>query len=271
MEINNILNGFMLGDGFLERRKQTYNASLKINRALIDKEYLLWSAAILQQYITPKGVYERDIFDKRTGKTYRQIGLRSKSDIIFTKLHERWYIDGVKKVPYDLVLNNEMVQIWMADDGCVIPPKDKLNKTRFDVKFATHAFSFEETEILVNKLNSLYNVEFKLYMDGIHPTIRLLKTEDCRSFLRCIDCDFPLERKAIIWRNNQYKLFEEIKTFPACAFCGGEDIIRNGKIRGEQKYLCIMCGRQFTERTTGKRIKNKNGEYPLVGKYWRKK
>ena len=76
-------------------------------------------------------------------------------------------------------------------------------------------------------------------------------------------------RKANIWRNKEYGLFEDLLKLPLCSFCSNDKIHRNGyNAAGEQKYMCLKCSRQFTKRTTGKRSKNKKGEYKYSGKYW---
>ena len=183
-----------------------------------------------------------------------------------------WYPEGTKVIPSGLKINNEIVQVWFADDGSVIAPKDKLNKLQFDIKFATHGFSQKEVDILAAKLSNLYGVKFRVYKEkNGQATIRLFKTADCRVFLRRIDKGFPLARKAAIWRDQRYRLFEDIPPLPSCAFCQSDETKRNGHLLGVQNYRCLGCGRQFTKNTTGLRVPNRNGKYNLKGKYWRAK
>ena len=80
----------------------------------------------------------------------------------------------------------------------------------------------------------------------IQYTLRLFKTDECRLFLRRIDSNFPLERKSSIWRNKEYRLFEEIDKKPTCRYCFNQCVSKNGKNQyGKQKYYCNICKRNF--------------------------
>jgi len=248
-----ILDGLMLGDGCLTIGCNSRNACLRICRTRRDENYLRRNAEVFKDFITPKGVRYSETNDKRTKKKYEQIRLRSVCHPLFTEFYNRWYIDGIKKIPKDLKLTYEMVKIWMADDGCVIPPKDKLNRLRFGIKFATHSFLEEEVEFLKNQLDKLFDVSFhkceELNKKDIKQyTLHLWKTDDCRKFLRSIDEDFPLDRKSKIWRRKEYRLFEEIPEKPNCKHCGSSVVSKNGKNQySKQKYFCNDCNKNFTD------------------------
>ncbi|GAB4342939.1 MAG: hypothetical protein OHK0038_22900 [Flammeovirgaceae bacterium] len=47
---------------------------------------------------------------------------------------------------------------------------------------------------------------------------------------------------------------EEIK---CCPKCSGQDYVKNGKVKGIQRYLCKNCGYRFTVPKLGKRIEKK--------------
>ena len=35
----------------------------------------------------------------------------------------------------------------------------------------------------------------------------------------------------------------------SCPYCGSRNVIKYGKRKGRQRYLCKMCGKQFTEHS----------------------
>lgn len=268
-----MINGLLLGDGCLEKGKNSKNACLRITRAIRDKEYLYWNASVLKDFLTEKGVYTSSYFDNRTKKEYFKIYLRSRCSIFFTDFYSQWYVNKKKIIPSNLILNKDIVKVWFADDGSVIAPKDNLNKRRFSIKFATHSFSKKEVMFLKQQLDDLFCVNFHIYKEKNLPqyTLRLERTNESRAFLIGINDDFPLARKSAIWRNSEYGLFVPIMPLPFCRFCNGDNIQKNGWKTGEQYYRCLMCGRQFSIRTNGNRKKNKNGKYNLKGKYWKEK
>jgi hypothetical protein len=270
MEIKNLLEGLMLGDGGLERRKITHNPVLRIVRQLTDKDYLLWSAKILEQFLTLKGVRTKSTYDARTGKTYQSIILRTKSCPAFVPLYERWYKNKIKTLPSDFVLNREILQVWFADDGTVYIEKGKLRrKCRFNIKIATHGFSLADVKTLQKKLETFFGFPFKIYQekDKEQWTIRLLQKEYCKKFLRLIDKDFPLLRKSLKWRDPECFVFVD-DPLPICIYCYGKKSHKYNIINNEQYYHCLECGRNFAEHGRPRK-KYSNATYKYVGEYWK--
>ncbi|MDR1429672.1 MAG: hypothetical protein LBI85_05235 [Spirochaetaceae bacterium] len=48
---------------------------------------------------------------------------------------------------------------------------------------------------------------------------------------------------------------EERQKVPDCPHCGGKSVVRNGRRRGKQQYLCRECGKSFV-RTIGMALYN---------------
>lgn len=44
-----------------------------------------------------------------------------------------------------------------------------------------------------------------------------------------------------------------------CPFCGHDEISRNGKFNGKQRYICKSCGKTFTDYTRSPRYNSKRG------------
>jgi hypothetical protein len=277
MNIHDLLTGLMLGDGGLNKRRLSTgeNASLRIQRSAIDEDYLVWSAKLLSDFISERAITKGSYVDKRTGREYKHIRLRTLSRPIFTDLYKKWYINTKKTVPKDLVLNFDIVKVWFADDGYVATNVGRYGKCNFEIKFATHGFSKEEVYFLKNRLDELFGVEFVIYEEKNKKqksqyTIRLYTVSKCKKFLRLIDKDFPLKRKSDIWRNPECRTFEDVVN-PNCKYCNSSKVHKNGHLHGVSSFKCMGCGRNFTEKTTGKRKRYEGYLYSDTGKYWERR
>ena len=67
---------------------------------------------------------------------------------------------------------------------------------------------------------------------------------------------FVDQKPSILRRNNFYVILSLIRFYVEgctgmnCPRCKGEDAVKNGKARGNQRYKCKACGFQFTRLTT---------------------
>ena len=234
-----IINGHLLGDGTIEKRAN--NGSFKINRKLDDLLYLEWSFNELSQYITDAGITIHHVFDNRTNKTYNQCKFRTKCCSEITEIYDKWYVNGIKVVPKDLVLTPLTIAVWLADDGSI------ANQTpgALDIKFATHSFSLDEVLFLKEQLSKYGEIKHYKEKEKNQYTIRVTNTRASKSLLRDIDQIFPpLERKSNIWRNDRVDLYDTNKT-PICLYCKSEKVYKNGHLRGEQRFRCLSCNSNF--------------------------
>lgn len=237
-----IIDGLMLGDGTLERRKPTHNASLKVHRCLRDISYRNWLAKELSSLLTPKSCYENEIFDKRTNRKYYHASFRSKCCPCLTPIYDRWYPNGIKSIPSDLKLNPLTLAVWFADDGSLYNPTNYA----LDIKFATHGFTAADAERLKDILQDYTRREFRVYYEKGQPTIRGF-SDASRAVLRIIDDVFPsLDRKSEIWRANNYRLFHGKPIKPVCPRCTIGKVYSYGRTRkGVQKFKCVSCMHAF--------------------------
>lgn len=235
--LDSIITGLMLGDGTIDRRKPTLNGYLRVRRAYSDVDYNLKLAEVMGPMIST--VRSARVFDKRTLKTYEQSILTTRCLPYISKVHERWYVDKIKIVPKDLILDDVAVATWFADDGSVIRNK----RGTLVVKFATHSFTYEENVFLSGLLNQMYGEGFivqkykvKGELRGHYITCNTKRT--CNNLFRSIDPHILLQRKASIWRKTDYTT--EI-IHPNCDVCGGR-ISKNGKSKvGLQRLYCPTC------------------------------
>lgn len=239
-----VLDGLMLGDGCLTIGRNALNAVLQITRSANDLEYQNWLSQVFLDRLTKRGVSIRDVFDSRTGKTYRSTVLRTRSDPVFTEARQRWYPQGRKQVPADLVLTSQAVAVWVADDGHV----RAASRRSPDIKFATQGFSHAEVHRLANVLSERYAGKTHVYQEANSGqyTIRVWGFP-ARALLRDIDPVFPpMNRKSEHWRNSE--LLVEKNPPPKCPRCASTNVYLAAKTRrGIQQYKCQVCMRSWRE------------------------
>jgi len=233
-----ILEGLMLGDGGLSRRKSAHNPVLRIQRSAQDISYNEWLAKEFSNLLTKRSLSTYSVFDERTQKTYCSSMFRSMASDLLLPYYERWYPNGNKCVPQDLILTPLVLAIWFADDGCI----QNVDKWSLDMKLSTEGFSYNETVYLVNLLKETLNRDFKIYLNDGKPNIRGF-TDASKAFLATIDSVFPpLDRKSNLWRNDDLKLLKGKPAKPMCPKCNIGKVYSYGiKSNGKKNYKCMDC------------------------------
>lgn len=251
---HDVLTGLLLGDGHISRPgSDKSQANLMVSRSAKDKEYLLWNAEVFKEYLSERSIRETEI---PSGNVIRLQSLRNP---VFTEYHTKWYSNGKKIVPSDLVLNSEIVKVWFADDGSVNKTrKNERCRWSFRVRISTQSFKKKEVSELCTKLNDLIGVHFYVVEErkphSINKTqylLRLNKIEECKKFFDFINDGFPLRRKSDIWNDvkNGFTKPPRIKIpLPYCPSCNSENTRKYGLSRKhkKQRYQCVACGRQIT-------------------------
>ena len=184
--------------------------------------------------------------------------VRTKCLPSITRLYEKWYKDGNKVIPDNLVLCPLTVAIWFADDGSVSVGRgkkstlteNKVYPQRLMAKFATHSFSIVEVNFLISQLEAILGTKVHSYKEKYleQYTIRINSSSVAKKLFREIDNDFPsgMDRKSDRWRRQEADLYEQLKIRPACPFCSHDKVYRNGHTENsKQKYQCLKCKRQF--------------------------
>lgn len=145
-----VLEGLLLSDAHLRRSNENCNAQLGFtikHRSFADAivcnlPSLSWSPIV-----------ERDKYDSRTSNTYHSVTFRSHVDKLLTKEHIRWYPQGTKMVPRDIVLQPLTLLWWYLGDGCLERKKARPNYRR--VCLSTDSFSDEELDFLIGQMRPL--------------------------------------------------------------------------------------------------------------------
>lgn len=196
------LDGLMLGDGGIIWSKTAAYPRLSVMRQLQDKDYLLWQYDLFKDfYGTPPKYFKS--YHNKVDKYYEGFSCRTKSGKIFSDYYNKWYPNGKKIVPRDLVLTPLTLLIWFLDDGSVIKPSEH----GLQIKFSTDGFPEEDTRFLAQLLSSFINDEVKVYKNGNGFILRLA-TIAATKLIEIIDPIFPpcMERKRI-WKDFDWDYF----------------------------------------------------------------
>lgn len=162
-----ILDGELLGDGSLESSISSKNPCFAHSTANI--HYSIF----LEQELSKTGIVvsNESMPPRNGGKSQRRI--RTQHNQALRQLYVRWYPNGIKIVPEDLVLTRTKCLHWYLGDGYV---EGK------NAKFSTCGFTWDEVRRLATMMKT---IGFRASVDrhsGGYPVLRLL-TMDSRMFL----------------------------------------------------------------------------------------
>ena len=199
------LIGSMLGDGNLCLNTSAKNARLQISRKREDEGYLRLEAAVFIDFCKNNPVKYKDLFDKRTNKTYYQVFFRTRNCPVLNTYYKNWYPNGKKIVPYDLVLTPEVLLIWFLDDGhCHVSKTGRLK-----LGISTDGFLKEEVDRLASMLKDLTGFYFSVTKSRSNYAIQCCDGA-ARAFLKIIDGIYPecMLRKAS-WRKPEVRFYDK--------------------------------------------------------------
>ena len=167
-----VLVGSILGDGTLRVGKDALNANFKVEQGIKQKDYVFWKYEVFKEWVTtpPKLSVRYDIDRKPYLKSWWFRTLRHPSITLF---HKRFYKNGVKIIPKDIVnfLDPLALAVWIMDDG-------SLNKNKIDI--STYSFKLEEIKILQKALFDRFALNASFYKDrdkGFRMYFTMLETQ----------------------------------------------------------------------------------------------
>jgi len=149
-ELRELLDGLLLGDGSLYVNKKHKKPTPCYQHSDNNKEYLLYIKSRFEKYnLLLSGKSEDQIYTRYRWNKY-SYSFKTRNNIILKPYRDRWYPEGKKIVPLDLVFSPITVLHWFIGDGTV-------QKTAYStrIQIATHSFSSEENELLSLKLNDI--------------------------------------------------------------------------------------------------------------------
>jgi hypothetical protein len=144
--IQSVINGCLLGDGCLYMHKNCKNACF--NYLSSSKQHVEFVHKYFKEYCTDnyKEIKRSEIYDKRTNKTYVNYHFRTKCLPFFTEYYYQYYIDNIKIVPKNIIIDNTVLLFWYIGDG-------QLDAKNMYIKLHTNAFTKDDVLFLCNSLN----------------------------------------------------------------------------------------------------------------------
>lgn len=137
-----ILYGALLGDGCICGHPRGRNYQFVYTSK--SKQHVDYVCAPFLDFGVREGIKYTSVYDKRTCKTYSRYTFRTMYDILFTEEYHRWYVDGVKHIPANLVLNPTICLIWYIGDGCLCNGRASQH-----IKLSTHCFNLSELQNII--------------------------------------------------------------------------------------------------------------------------
>jgi len=161
--LKDILVGVLLGDGWLEKPK--VNARFRFEQSDERKDFFFHLYSFLANFChsAPK---LRNRLDKRTKKIYLTWHFSTKCDPLFTEIYNLFYVERKKVVPGNIIdlIGPAGLAHWIMCDGW------RHNK---GITLATNAFSIAENELLIEALNTKFELNCRLIKDHSYPSIHI--------------------------------------------------------------------------------------------------
>jgi len=219
-EFRAILDGLLLGDGSYIKRSLTAHFSMS---QIIQHEDWVFS---LKNEFEANGLFLS--FNKCAGKTLNSspfLKAWSHGCIEFLEERMRWYPEGVKIVPRDLILTPSTLAHWHMGDGNASVPKGRL-----EIKLHTNGFTENDVELLSEKFQNQLGLHSIIIHWRTQPII-VLQHKNAASFISMV--------KPFLTPSFAYKVPNDPWSPPRCKKC--ESLITGES--GTQRYVkyCDSC------------------------------
>ena len=155
------LEGHLLGDGsvfYVDSRKKLPAFAIVSKH----KSYLEWIVKE-SKWANERPIWIRNQYDSRTTKTYKAYWLRSLSSQFLKEQRERWYPEGIKLVPKDLILTKDSLVRWYMDDGCFYNQALFLSTdgfTKSDIEYLAVLLELHNFNPTLTKNGNGYRISF---------------------------------------------------------------------------------------------------------------
>lgn len=181
-----IIDGTMLSDGaFRKPRRVTHNSYFYLNQSY-GGLHLDWVLSVKEAFETV-GLSFSDstpFIEPRVsqGRKHKFCSLWSRYSIEATRCYNRWYSDGHKVVPGDLILTPVTIANWFMGDGS----SSWFNSNLVAVNFATHGLGRQGVLRLVGMLMDC-GIKTRCGQNKGYPVIFITTTEDVASLMSMIE------------------------------------------------------------------------------------
>ena len=159
-EETSIFIGCLLGDGSLSYGKQTRFPAFKFSHCTAQEEYFMWKYNKLKNILSSYGKYMGSGGFGAPGDYKFQCTGKHLSCL--TDYHKQFYIEGVKKLPIDVItrdFTNLSLYTWYMDDGS----KDKNGNGSHIM--STYCFERENLAEFTDFLKAKFDLHFNIKTD----------------------------------------------------------------------------------------------------------
>ena len=186
-----VLDGIMLGDGCLYKPKASPNQNAQLIYLSKSEQHVKFVGQYFENILSDEGYTYRKIFDKRTNKYYEQNKFRTIHCTGLTEQYKRWYPNGKKIIPNDLILTPLKCLMWYIRDGSI--SLNGSHRTQA-IRFSTDCFEIIQQEtILIPQLQNFNAVLYKSSKNKQGKTVYNIRIphKSIRTFLEYIgECPF---------------------------------------------------------------------------------
>ena len=157
--LGEVMIGLMLSDGSLERSSSTSGARLCVNFGKKHEEYLNFLYDLYKPYINTNPVSIK-VFNKKTDSYNDVLRFKTISLPQLIYYYELFYIDGKKKVPYnidELMTPVVLAHLIMGDGNLKMP--DKI------IRIYTNSFIKKDVELLASAITNKLEINTKVVHD----------------------------------------------------------------------------------------------------------
>lgn len=174
-----VLVGLLLGDGCLERTKNSQVARLKVGQSLRQSEFVQWLYETFKDFVrTPPRLKQK----VKNGKRYSELVFNTLTHPSFKHFYDLFYPQGKKIVPesIDQGMTPTAFAVWYMSDGSV-KSKECLGRI-----LNTHSFSRLDIERLIKVLKDKFNLNssIRTQKDGLQIYISAKSAEILNELLK---------------------------------------------------------------------------------------
>lgn len=174
-----VLIGLLLGDGCLEKGKNSLAPRLKVDQSIKQSEFVWWLYDLFKDFVkTPPKIKH----SHRNGINSEELVFNTLTHQYFNRFHKMFYPNGKKIVPESInqSLTKTALAVWFMCDGSI---KSKECRGRI---LNTQSFIRSDIERLISILKSKFNLQtsIRTQKDGLQIYISAKSAEILDSILR---------------------------------------------------------------------------------------
>lgn len=183
-----LLDGHLLGDGsvFKTGKDRTHAVYAQACKQATYLQWLIDNTG----FLAGRKVYTRHYFDIRTQKTYEGYQIKSLSHEIFTQARSRWYPNGKKVLPTDLIITSRCLLRFYLDDG---------SWHKNGMYLATNDFNPQDVEVLQAKISAYCGFQLSIHKSGKKDVFKLFVKKSNRNQFIDIIGQSPVQCYSYKW------------------------------------------------------------------------